>query len=98
MSVEPLLTRDYDADPAFVHERLRKRYGPVAPVDVLGVPVWFVLGYEEVLRVLQNSGGIWTKNVDRWRMNVEGRIPADWPLLPVFQVNNSAFSEGAAQR
>ncbi|MEV4578367.1 cytochrome P450 [Nonomuraea jabiensis] len=98
MSVEPLLTRDYDADPAFVHERLRKRYGPVAPVDVLGVPVWFVLGYEEVLRVLQNSGGIWTKNVDRWRMNVEGRIPADWPLLPVFQVNNSAFSEGTAQR
>ncbi|MFI7131179.1 cytochrome P450 [Nonomuraea sp. NPDC050153] len=98
MSVEPLLTRDYDADPAFVHERLRKRYGPVAPLDVLGVPVWFVLGYEEVLRVLQNSGGVWTKSVDRWRANVEGRIPADWPLLPVFQINNSAFAEGAAHR
>ncbi|MEV0231765.1 cytochrome P450 [Nonomuraea sp. NPDC050786] len=98
MSVEPLLTRAYDADPALVHERLRGRYGPVAPLDLLGVPVWFVLGYEEVLNVLQNKGGIWSKDVDRWRASAEGRIPADWPLLPVFQINNSAFSEGAAQR
>ncbi|MFI7632872.1 cytochrome P450 [Nonomuraea sp. NPDC049400] len=98
MSVEPLLTRDYDADPALVHERLRGRYGPVAPLELLGVPVWFVLGYEEVLNVLQNKGGIWSKDVDRWRAHVEGRIPADWPLLPIFQANNSAFSEGAAQR
>ncbi|WP_433430239.1 cytochrome P450 [Nonomuraea sp. CA-141351] len=98
MSVEPLLTRDYAADPALVHERLRGRYGPVAPLDLLGVPVWFVLGYEEALNVLQNSGGVWSKRVDRWRANAEGRVPADWPLLPVFQINNSAFSEGAAQR
>ncbi|MFD0475509.1 cytochrome P450 [Nonomuraea thailandensis] len=79
-----------------MHERLRKIYGPVAPVDLLGVPVWFVMGYEEVLRVLQNSGGVWSKRVDRWRAHAEGRIPADWPLLPVFQVNNSTFQEGAA--
>lgn len=97
-SIEPLLTRDYDADPALVHERLRGKYGPVAPVDLLGVPVWFVLGYEDVLRVLQNSGGIWSKHVDRWYAYAEGRLPADWPLLPVFQVNSSAFQEGTAQR
>ncbi|MEV0350119.1 cytochrome P450 [Nonomuraea sp. NPDC050680] len=96
--IEPLLTREYDADPALVHERLRATYGPVAPVDLLGVPVWFVLGYEEVLRVLQNTGGIWSKHVDRWQANIEGRLPADWPLLPVFQVNSSAFQEGTAQR
>ncbi|HUR06748.1 MAG TPA: cytochrome P450 [Nonomuraea sp.] len=96
--IEPLLTRDYDADPALVHERLRGKYGPVAPVDLLGVPVWFVLGYEDVLRVLQNQGGIWSKHVDRWHAYVEGRLPADWPLLPVFQVNSSAFQEGTAQR
>ncbi|MFC5834780.1 cytochrome P450 [Nonomuraea insulae] len=97
MSVEALLTRDYDANPGAVHERLRATYGPVAPVDVLGVHVWFVLGYEEVLHVLQNKGGAWSKNVDRWREYAEARVPADWPLLPVFQVNNSAFSEGATQ-
>ncbi|MFC4117771.1 cytochrome P450 [Nonomuraea zeae] len=97
MSVEALLTRDYDANPGPVHERLRAEYGPVAPVDLLGVPVWFVTGYEEVLHVLQNKGGIWSKNVDRWRAHAEGSVPADWPLLPVFQVNNSAFAEGATQ-
>lgn len=98
MSVEPLLTRDYDADPGLVHERLRSTYGAVAPVDLLGVPVWFVLGYEEVLRVLQNSGGVWSKHVGRWKAFSEGRIPEDWPLLPVFRVDNSTFSEGATQR
>ncbi|MEV0622123.1 cytochrome P450 [Nonomuraea sp. NPDC050404] len=97
-SAVPLLTRDYDADPALVRERLRRTYGPVAPVDLLGVPVWYVLGYEEVLRVLQNNGGVWSKQVDRWKANAEGRIPADWPLLPVFQVNNSVFQEGAKAR
>jgi cytochrome P450 len=97
MSIEPLLNRDYDANPGLVHERLREKYGPVAPVDLLGVPVWFVLGYEEVLRVLQNAGGVWSKHVDRWQTYAEGRIPAEWPLLPVFQVDNSAFQEGPAQ-
>ncbi|AQZ70333.1 cytochrome [[Actinomadura] parvosata subsp. kistnae] len=95
---EPLLTRDYDANPAQVHARLRDTYGAVAPVDLLGVPVWFVMGYEEVLRVLQNAGGVWSKHPDRWKAHAEGRIPADWPLLPVFQVNNSTFQEGAAQQ
>ncbi|MEO3873504.1 cytochrome P450 [Nonomuraea sp. B12E4] len=96
VTTEPLLTRDYDADPALVHEKLRKIYGPVAPVDLLGVPVWFVMGYEEVLRVLQNPGGAWSKRLRNWKMNAEGRIPADWPLMPIFQVNNSTFQEGAA--
>ncbi|MER6950549.1 cytochrome P450 [Nonomuraea sp. NPDC000554] len=77
-----------------MHERLRKTYGPVAPVDLLGVPVWFVTGYEEVLRVLQNSGGVWSKRPDKWKANAEGRIPADWPLLPAFQINSSTFQEG----
>ncbi|GAA1016305.1 cytochrome P450 [Acrocarpospora pleiomorpha] len=98
LSVEPLLTRDYDADPALVHERLRSRYGPVAPVDLLGVPVWFVLGYDEVLYVLRNTGDLWSKHPDRWRANKEDRIPADWPLRAVFEVNSSAFQEGATQR
>ncbi|WP_235031080.1 cytochrome P450 [Nonomuraea solani] len=97
MSIEPLLSRDYDTNPGLVHERLRARYGPVAPVDLLGVPVWFVLGYEEVLHVLQNKGAVWSKNVDRWRAYAEDRVPAEWPLLPVFQVNSSAFAEGANQ-
>ncbi|WP_433248893.1 cytochrome [Streptosporangium sp. CA-135522] len=96
MPVEPLLTRDYDSNPALVHERLRAKYGPVAPVDLLGVPVWLVLGYTEVLRVLQNEGNIWSKRLDNWRARAEGRLPADWPISPVFEIDNLAFQDGAS--
>ncbi|MGI5158367.1 cytochrome [Microbispora sp. CA-102843] len=92
--LEPLLTREYDADPAVVRERLRGRYGPVAPVDLLGVPVWFVLGYDEVRYVLQNVGGNWSKRPGNWRAYAEGRIPVDWPLTTLFQADNSSFMDG----
>jgi hypothetical protein len=38
LNPQPLLTRDYETRPALVYERLRQRHGPVAPVDLLGVP------------------------------------------------------------
>ncbi|MDX6328233.1 MAG: hypothetical protein QOI83_616, partial [Streptomycetaceae bacterium] len=44
MSPEPLMTRDFESAPSAVYERLRRRYGSVAPVDLAGVPVWLVLG------------------------------------------------------
>ncbi|MEV6149571.1 cytochrome [Nonomuraea sp. NPDC052129] len=94
VSVEPLLTRDYDADPALVHDRLRAKYGPVAPVDLLGVPVWLVLGYAEVLRVMKNEGDVWSKRLDNWRARVEGGLPPDWPVLPAFELNSVAFQDG----
>ncbi|WP_289008340.1 cytochrome P450 [uncultured Thermomonospora sp.] len=93
---EPLLTRDFDARPAAVYERLRSKYGPVAPVDLLGVPVWLVLGYAEVLEVLRNDHGLWSKRLEDWRDHREGRIPADWPLLPSYQGTYIAFQEGKA--
>lgn len=43
LAPKPLLTRDYETRPALVHERLRRRSGAVAPVDLLGVPAWLVL-------------------------------------------------------
>ncbi|MFD0690595.1 cytochrome P450 [Actinomadura fibrosa] len=95
-AVEPLLTREFDADPAPVYERLREKYGPVAPVLLLGVPVWLVLGYDEVLSVLRNQRGLWSKRVADWRDHAQGRVPADWPLLPVYQSTGTPFQEGAA--
>ncbi|HEV7931158.1 MAG TPA: cytochrome [Actinomadura sp.] len=94
MAVEPLLTRDYDSRPALVYENLRNKFGPVAPVDLLGMPVWLALGYPEVLEVLRNQGGIWSKRLDHWRARAEGRVPPDWPLLPAFEVNHVIFQEG----
>ncbi|WP_214409142.1 cytochrome P450 [Sphaerisporangium fuscum] len=95
MPLEPLLTRDYDSHPALVHERLRGRFGPVAPVELLGVPVWLALGYNEVLQILQNEGDIWSKHLDHWRWKQEGRVPPDWPLMPVVDLQNSYTQEGA---
>ncbi|MEU8276064.1 cytochrome P450 [Microbispora bryophytorum] len=98
MPLESLLTGDYEADPTLVYERLRARYGPVAPVDVLGVPVWFVLGYDEVLHIMQNARDAWSKRVDHWRAYAEGGVPADWPLLALLQADNSGFYDGDRHR
>ncbi|WP_432933763.1 cytochrome P450 [Microbispora sp. CA-135349] len=98
LPLEPLLTRDYDVEPALVHERLRKAYGPVAPVDLLGVPVWFVLGYDEVLHVLQNAGERWSKRVANWRAYAEGGVPAGWPPLTLLAADNTGFQDGDTHR
>ena len=63
LAPEPLLSRDYETRPALVYERLRDRHGPVAPVDLLGVPAWLVLGYRESLEVLQDDVA-WPKGLE----------------------------------
>lgn len=74
MSLEPLMTRDYERDPAIVYERLRRTHGPVAPVDLLGVPVWLVLGYEESLEVLRDDHA-WPKGLENWRARRRAGCP-----------------------
>jgi len=93
LSPEPLLPRDYETRPALVYERLRERHGPVAPVDLLGVPAWLVLGYRESLEVLQDDDA-WPKGLENWRARTEGRVPADWPLGPSLEVNHVLIQGG----
>ncbi|WP_037804325.1 cytochrome P450 [Streptomyces resistomycificus] len=88
-----LLTRDYETRPGLVYERLRQRHGPVAPVDLLGVPAWLVLGYRESLQVLQDDAA-WPKGLENWRARSEGRVPADWPLGPSLEVNHVLIQGG----
>ncbi|GAA2454410.1 cytochrome P450 [Streptomyces glaucus] len=97
MTPEPLLTRDYETRPSLVYERLRQRHGPVAPVDLLGVPAWLVLGYREALEVLQDNDG-WPKGLENWRARSEGRVPADWPLGPSLEVNHVFIQGGPGYR
>ncbi|MBI0382444.1 cytochrome, partial [Streptomyces albiflaviniger] len=87
LAVEPLMTRDFEIRPASVYARLRARYGPVAPVDLHGVPVWLVLGYREVREVLRDESA-WKKDIQHWRWLREGRVPSDWPHLPGYQVSH----------
>ncbi|MFJ7071435.1 cytochrome P450 [Streptomyces sp. NPDC098781] len=93
MTPQPLLTRDYEARPSLVYERLRQQHGPVAPVDLLGVPAWLVLGYRESLRVLQDDEG-WPKGLENWRARTDGEVPADWPLGPSLEVNHVLIQGG----
>ncbi|MFB7927803.1 cytochrome P450 [Streptomyces sp. NPDC056039] len=97
LSPEPLLTRDYETRPSLVYERLRHEHGPVAPVDLLGVPAWLVLGYRESLQVLQDNDGF-PKGLENWRARSEGRVPADWPLGPSLEVNHILIQGGAGYR
>jgi len=94
MSPQPLLTRDYERHPELAYERLRQEHGPVAPVDLLGVPAWLVLGYRESLQVLQDDQG-WPKGLENWRARSEGRVPADWPLGPSLEVNHVLIQGGS---
>lgn len=95
LAVQPLMNRDYESRPAVFYERLREEYGPVAPVDVLGVPAWLVIGYPQTLDILRDTRGIWSRRVDAWRAYRESAVPADWPLLPVVESDNSGFRDGA---
>ncbi|GAB2851838.1 cytochrome P450 [Streptomyces deserti] len=97
MTLQPLLTRDYETRPSLVYERLRQQHGPVAPVDLLGVPAWLVLGYREALQVLQDDEG-WPKGLENWRARSEGRVPADWPLGPSLEVNHVLIQGGPGYR
>ncbi|OPF71676.1 cytochrome P450 [Streptomyces antioxidans] len=92
LAVEPLMTRDFETQPASVYTRLRAQWGPVAPVVLYGVPVWLVLGYREVREVLRDES-VWKKNVQHWRWLREGRVPSDWPLLPGYQASFLLFQD-----
>ncbi|MFF9788813.1 cytochrome P450 [Streptomyces nigrescens] len=71
----------YHRDPAEVFSHLRRTYGPVAPVLLVGqVPAWLVLGHRELTQVAADTG-LFARNVARWRQRE--RIPADWPLWPM---------------
>lgn len=87
------------ADPTTVHERLRTRYGPVAPVLVAeDLPVWLVLGYRENLEVARTSTRF-TRDSRIWNLVKEGRVPADSPVLPMTEWKPVVrFAEGEDHR
>lgn len=97
LPVEPLLTPEFDADPVAVYERLRHRYGAVAPVGLLGIPVWLVLNYREVLEVLRNET-VWRRDVEHWRARAQGLLPPDWPLLAGYDLRQTMFMDGEEHR
>ncbi|MGW5847439.1 cytochrome P450 [Streptomyces sp. NPDC055254] len=71
-----------ERNPAALYERLRRQYGPVAPVLLHGdLPAWLVLGHRENLDVARTPS-LFSRDSRRWRMFEEGRVAADSPLGP----------------
>ncbi|MEV1069322.1 cytochrome [Streptomyces sp. NPDC050263] len=97
LPVQPLLTAEFDADPGAVYRRLRSMYGPVAPVGLMGVPVWLVLDYREVLEVLKNESQ-WRRDVRYWRARAQGELPPGWPLLAGYEVRQTMFMDDEEHR
>jgi cytochrome P450 len=97
LPLQPLLTQEFDRRPDLVYERLRHRYGQVAPVELAGVPVWLVLGHDEVRSVLQDEE-LWRKETRHWRAKSEGRLPADWPVFAGYRSRHMAFADGEEGR
>jgi cytochrome P450 len=94
-SAARLTGTDLERDPDAVYERLRERYGPVAPVELdRGVPAWLVMGYEEITSVV-NAPDLFARHPKHWRELKEGRVPLDWPHMPVVAPQpNVSFEDG----
>ncbi|MFD5317183.1 cytochrome [Streptomyces sp. NPDC127098] len=79
LPAEPLITHEYERNRPAVLAAQRERHGAVAPVDLLGQPVWLVLDHTEAMRVLTDEAH-WKKAPAHWRAYREGAVPRDWPL------------------
>jgi cytochrome P450 len=86
-----------EADPVGLYEELRKRHGAVAPVLLDGdLPAWLVLGYQENLEVTRTPKRF-SRDSRIWRDLVEGRVPADSPLLPMVGWRPDCLSADGAE-
>lgn len=62
------------ANPTEVYDRLRERWGPVAPIDLEpGVPAWLVIGHAEVVSVIRDDRGF-IKDPSVWRGHAEALL------------------------
>lgn len=79
--------------------RLREA-GAAVPVGLPGLPdevtAWVITRYEALHGVFRNPAV--SKNWRNWAAHQQGRIPADWPLLGMFAVDNMFTADGAEHR
>lgn len=72
---EPLDAVRFGGELSALYARIRRRYGPVAPVLLPGeVPAWFVTGYQEVHEIVSGSAAV-SRDPQWW--NLAGNSMAD---------------------
>ncbi len=90
MNPEPVHLADprFRSEPAALYRELRREYGAVAPVLLdPDIPAWLVLGYRELHQVTGDSV-LFSRDSGLW--NQWGRVPHDWPLLPVIGLGHAS--------
>jgi cytochrome P450 len=82
-----------------VYDRLRARWGAVAPVDLeAGVPAWLVLGYDEAVAVLRNEL-LYSRDARHWRYVAERRLARDSAVRAVLSPGDGVHHvDGAPHR
>ncbi|MER5984513.1 cytochrome P450 [Streptomyces sp. NPDC001787] len=94
----PLGGADSGTEPQALYRTMRREHGPVVPVELPGgIPAWLVIGYRELHQVT-SDGELFPRDVSLW--NQWGRVPEDWPLLPMVgqPMPSIYFTAGAEHR
>jgi cytochrome P450 len=91
----PLVEITTSPDPREAYERLRREWGPVAPVELEpGVNAWLVMGWEEICHVVRRER-LFSRNPRNWRAWQEKTVAPDSGLGPMmFPRDNAYFFDG----
>lgn len=93
----PVAVLDPDASDLHAESADLRRHGPLVPITVAGVPVWATTGHAAAKAALDHHPDL-AKGLTHWRALHEGRVPQDWPLLPIMAGANMLNANGADHR
>ncbi|MEV6322920.1 cytochrome P450 [Nocardia sp. NPDC051787] len=83
----PLYSEEYAADPHRAYREMRRKYGPLVPVELSpDVPATLVIGYHTALRIL-NDPEHFPADPRTWQKN----IPGECPILPMLEWRPNAL-------
>ncbi len=82
-----MYTAEFAADPHGAYAEMRRRFGPMAPVDLApGVPATLVIGYRTAVRIL-NDPEHFPADPRYWQRTA----PADSPIMPMLEWRPNAL-------
>ncbi|MEV5838628.1 cytochrome P450 [Nocardia sp. NPDC052112] len=95
-SAQPIVIDPMVGDLAGETSRLRAA-GPLARIDLLGVPAWTVTEYTAARQLLTDSRLV--KDINSWALWTSGTVTREWPLIGMIDTGRSMFTvDGAEHR